>query len=120
MSDRRDAESEVLFGEELGVTPINEAVSALLRARGLTATETLAEIMRLWPEAAGADLAASARPAGIRPGELVVEVPDPAWATKIRLESSSILGRLTDLVGFPVATRLAVRIKPSSEDRSRR
>ncbi|MHB8246550.1 MAG: DciA family protein [Acidimicrobiales bacterium] len=96
---------------DLGLTPIAEAVSSLLRSRGLTAAIVMSKVLACWEQAVGSELAAKIKPVSLRQKELVCEVEDPAWATQVKLLSDKVLSRLADEVGSPVAERLTVRVK---------
>lgn len=100
--------------ENEGLTPLQEAVSALLSSRGLESAADLAGVMAAWPEVAGEELAARASPAALRGGELVVEVEDAAWGTQVTLLGGELLRRFHEQLGGPVVTRLVVRVKPRS------
>jgi len=97
------------------VTPIGDAVSSLLRSRGLGSTVVLAEVMAKWEQVAGAELAAKIRPVALQGRRLVCEVDEPAWATQVRLLADKLLGRLAEELGRDVADELSVRVKRRSE-----
>jgi len=103
-----------LPGEELGLTPIRDAVSSVLRARGLSAAAALAEITSVWQQIVGEQVANRVVPVALHAGELVCEAPDQAWATEMRLLSDTVLARLAEELGYPVATRCSVRVRPRS------
>lgn len=100
---------------ELDVTAIGEAVSSLLKARGLARAVALSDVMAAWPEAVGTDLADRVRPVALRGEELVVEVDSPAWATQVSLLSDRLLAGLERAVGRQVATRVKPRVIPRSQ-----
>ncbi|MHB1988461.1 MAG: DciA family protein [Acidimicrobiales bacterium] len=101
--------------EDLGITPIGDAMTSLLRSRGLGATVVLARVLSSWQSAVGADLASKIRPVALRHRELVCEVDDSAWATQVKLLSKKLLARLSEEVGASVADELSVHVKPRSE-----
>jgi predicted nucleic acid-binding Zn ribbon protein len=64
-----------------------------------------------WEQLVGPEIAAHARPLGVRDGELVVVVDDPAWASQIRWLSHDLLVRIAS-TGGPSLEGLRVRVKP--------
>lgn len=90
--------------------PIGAAVEHLLKARGLEATAVLADILTCWDETVGRDVAVHVTPVGLRQGELIVEVDEPAWATQVQLLGSLVLARLADQLGPGAPQRLSVRV----------
>lgn len=96
-------------------TPIGDAMSSLLRARGMTPAKHLAEVMAAWEEAVGPELAERVRPVALRGDELVVEVDSSPWATQVSLLSDRLLDGLSAAIGRPVASRLSARVNPSSK-----
>ncbi|MGH9296893.1 MAG: DUF721 domain-containing protein [Acidimicrobiales bacterium] len=97
--------------EEVPGTPIREALSDLLRARGLSGTLVLADILACWQAAAGPEVAAHVRPVSLRGKELVVEVDQPAWATQVQLLAARLLSRLSEELGFVAVEQLKVRVE---------
>ncbi|HKH88723.1 MAG TPA: DUF721 domain-containing protein [Acidimicrobiales bacterium] len=90
--------------------PIGEATRRLLRARGLDATMTLAEVLAVWTEVVGDHVATHVRPAGLHAVTLTVEVDDPAWATQIQFLSGTILEGLRERLGERAPAGLNVRV----------
>lgn len=99
----------------LDVTPIGDAVSSLLRSRGMTPAKQLAEVIAAWEQAVGPELAVRVRPVALRGDELVVEVDSSPWATQVSLLSDRLLEGLSACVGHPVARRLSPRVNPRSK-----
>ena len=77
--------------------PVSRAVGRLLRGLGIDADVARASAVDAWRSVAvaafGADAAAT-RAVGIEGSTLIVAVPDPAWASEIRLRSSDLIARL--------------------------
>ncbi len=113
MTGRDESRFEGL-SESLELTAIGDAMSSLLRARGLGATAVLAKISQVWDAAAGPELAARIEPVALRGRELVCEVAESAWATQVRLVSDRLLSRLEEELGARVVDRLSVRVRPRS------
>ena len=102
-----------MTGDEPGAgmgMPIGEATRRLLRARGLDATMTLAEVFGVWTDVVGAHVAAHVRPVGLHAVTLTVEVDEPAWATQIQFLSGTILQGLKDRLGDRAPAALNVRV----------
>jgi predicted nucleic acid-binding Zn ribbon protein len=96
------------------LTPIRDAISSVLRARGLAAAAALAEITSVWQRTVGEEVAKQVVPVALRAGELVCEAADQAWATEMRLLSDAVLARLADELGHAVAARCTVRVRSRS------
>jgi predicted nucleic acid-binding Zn ribbon protein len=63
----------------------------------------LARVQALWPEVAGAAIAAESAPSAEREGTVTVECSGGAWAQELTLMEGEIAGRLnTRLEGFQV------------------
>jgi predicted nucleic acid-binding Zn ribbon protein len=67
-----------------------------------------ARIFTDWPALVGADIAAHCTPTTLRSGELRVAAESTAWATQLRLLSSTLLARLVAELGKEVVTRLVI------------
>ncbi len=62
-----------------------------------------------WPQAVGKRIAAHARVVGFRDGCLVVEVEDAVWLQHLRTLAGQLLGRLRQIAGSDVVTRIEYR-----------
>ena len=80
----------------------------LLLDRGWTADVTVGSVMGRWAEIVGRDLAAHVRPVSFEGTVLTVQADSTAWATQVRLLTSSVLGRIEAEVGAGVVTDLVV------------
>jgi predicted nucleic acid-binding Zn ribbon protein len=70
----------------------------------------LGAVFSRWDEIAGPALARHARPLRLTPGELVVAVDEPAWATQVRSLASELLQRVGEVAGeAPRHLRVTVR-----------
>jgi predicted nucleic acid-binding Zn ribbon protein len=63
-----------------------------------------------WPDLVGEQIAAHARPAGLRDGVLTVAVPDPAWATQLRFLEGALCEQLLSITGA-VVDHLDIRVR---------
>jgi predicted nucleic acid-binding Zn ribbon protein len=106
-------------GEDLGL-PIGEATRRLLRARGLEATMTLADVLGAWDDVVGSQVAGHARPAAVHAATVTVEVDEPAWATQLQFLSGSILTGLSERLGDRAPTSLSIRVARPGSGRLRR
>jgi predicted nucleic acid-binding Zn ribbon protein len=71
----------------------------------------LARVQALWPEVAGAAIAAEATPASEREGTVTVECSGAVWAQELTLLESDLVARLNARLG-PVQVRsLRFRVK---------
>jgi predicted nucleic acid-binding Zn ribbon protein len=84
-----------------------------LALAGLTAqlapATLLAEVQRVWPEAAGEAFAAASEPVSERDGVVVVACTSAVWAQELDLLSERVLERLNGLLGRGEVKRLRVR-----------
>lgn len=95
--------------------PIGEATRRLLRARGLEATVTLAEVLGAWDEVVGPQVAAHARPTALHAATVTVEVDEPAWATQLQFLSGTILAGLSERLGERGPAAVSIRVaRPGS------
>jgi predicted nucleic acid-binding Zn ribbon protein len=64
--------------------PLRDALAAVGKELGLPATNDLDELIAVWSDLVGSDVAEHARVRGVRDGECTIEVDGPAWATRVR------------------------------------
>ena len=83
-------------------------LSALLAERGWAAPVTEARLFADWAGLVGADIATHCEPVSLHDGELRVAAQSTAWATQLRLMTSSILTALRAELGPDVVRRLHV------------
>lgn len=102
--DGRDGRDPSLLGDQM---------DSLLLARGWNVDVAIGSVMGRWPEIVGTEVAAHCTPVTFSDGVLLVRADSTAWATQLRLMSSSILGRLETEVGKDAVTELRVQ-GPSS------
>jgi predicted nucleic acid-binding Zn ribbon protein len=84
--------------------PASTALDALT-ARLAPAT-VLAEVQRVWPEAAGEAVAAEATPTAERAGTLVVTCSSSVWAQELTLMAPDLVANLNAAIGRPVVRAL--------------
>ena len=105
----RDGRDPSLLGDQL---------DRLLLDRGWSIDVAVGSVMGRWPAIVGTDVAAHCTPVTFSDGVLVVRAESTAWATQLRLMSSTILGRLETEVGKDAVTELRVQ-GPSAPSWSR-
>jgi predicted nucleic acid-binding Zn ribbon protein len=66
----------------------------------------LAEVQRVWPEAAGPALAGAAEPVSEREGVVTVACGSGVWAQELDLLSERVVASLNDRLGRPAVRRL--------------
>jgi predicted nucleic acid-binding Zn ribbon protein len=81
-----------------GPRRLGDSMPRLLGRLGSAPTPAVMEaVFTRWDELVGAELGAHLRPQRVDGRVLVVVVEHPVWATRARMESGQILGRLRDL-----------------------
>jgi predicted nucleic acid-binding Zn ribbon protein len=105
----RDGRDPSLLGDQM---------DRLLLDRGWNVDVAVGSVMGRWPAIVGADVAAHCTPVTFSDGVLIVRAESTAWATQLRLMSSSILGRLETEVGKDAVRELRVQ-GPSAPSWSR-
>ena len=98
-SSGRDGRDPSLLGDQM---------DRLLVDRGWKVDVAVGSVMGRWPQIVGPDVAAHSTPVTFADGILTVRADSTAWATQLRLMSSSILGRLEAEVGKEAVTELRV------------
>ena len=80
-----------------GPRALGHALEAVVSA---AAPQTLlARVQAVWPEAAGAAVAAQARPVSERAGVVTVECASAVWAQEVELLAPRLLERLREALG---------------------
>jgi predicted nucleic acid-binding Zn ribbon protein len=88
---------------------LGDQLDRLLVDRGWNVDVAVGSVMGRWPAIVGAEVADHCTPVTFQDGVLVVRADSTAWATQLRLLSSSILGRLEAEVGKDAVTELRVQ-----------
>jgi predicted nucleic acid-binding Zn ribbon protein len=105
----RDGRDPSLLGDQM---------DRLLLDRGWNIDVAIGSVMGRWPAIVGTEVAAHCTPVTFSDGVLIVRAESTAWATQLRLMSSTILGRLETEVGKEAVTELRVQ-GPSAPSWSR-
>jgi predicted nucleic acid-binding Zn ribbon protein len=98
--DGRDGRDPSLLGDQL---------DRLLLDRGWNVDVAVGSVMGRWPAIVGTEVAAHCKPVTFSDGVLLVRADSTAWATQLRMMSSSILGRLEAEIGKDAVTELRVQ-----------
>ena len=96
----RDGRDPSLLGDQM---------ERLLIDRGWNVDVAIGSVMGRWSAIVGTEVAAHCTPVSFSDGVLTVRAESTAWATQLRLMSSSILGRLETEVGKDAVTELRVK-----------
>lgn len=88
---------------------LGEQMDRLLVDRGWKVDVAVGAVMGRWATIVGADVAQHCTPVTFGDGVLTVRADSTAWATQLRLMSSSILGRLETEVGKDTVIELRVQ-----------
>ena len=91
--------------------PANLAIQAL--ADRLAPQTLLAQVQRLWPEVAGATIAAEATPTADRGGTLAITCRSAVWAQELDLMGPELVGRLNAALGWDGVVALRCSAAPS-------
>lgn len=97
---------------------IGDQVERLVGDRGWQVDVAAGSVMGRWPEIVGREVAEHCQPVTFEAGVLSVRADSTAWATQIRLLSSSLLGRISESVGPDVVHEIRVH-GPSAPSWSR-
>jgi predicted nucleic acid-binding Zn ribbon protein len=98
--DGRDGRDPALLGDQL---------DRLLLDRGWSLDVAVGSVMGRWAAIVGMEVAQHCTPVTFQDGVLIVRADSTAWATQLRLLSSSILGRLETEVGKDAVSELRVQ-----------
>ncbi|WP_114203143.1 DUF721 domain-containing protein [Janibacter anophelis] len=97
---------------------IGDQVERLVGDRGWQVDVAAGSVMGRWPEIVGREVAEHCQPVTFEAGVLSVRADSTAWATQIRLLSSTLLGRISESVGPDVVHEIRVH-GPSAPSWSR-
>jgi predicted nucleic acid-binding Zn ribbon protein len=95
-------------GDDRDPALLGAQLERLLLDRGWSADVTVGSVMGRWAEIVGAEIAGHVRPVTFEGSVLSVQADSTAWATQIRLLTSSLLGRIEAVVGAGIVTDLVV------------
>ena len=101
---RRDGRDFKLIGEQ---------IDSLVADRGWEVDVAAGSVMGRWGAIVGAEVAAHTSPVSFEDGQLTIKCDSTAWATQLRLMSSTLLQRISDDVGQGVVVELKI-VGPSA------
>jgi predicted nucleic acid-binding Zn ribbon protein len=95
----RDGRDPALLGDQL---------DRLLIDRGWKVDVAVGAVMGRWAEIVGPDIAEHVRPVTFADAVLTVQADSTAWATQMKLLTSSVLARIEEEIGVGAVTELKV------------
>jgi predicted nucleic acid-binding Zn ribbon protein len=98
-----------VVGDALEPMRFGQAIRRLVAERGWEDTTLRADVLANWAKVVGPDIADHCRPVSLDDGELVLVAESTAWATQLRLLTTTLLKRVQDHAGPDVATKITVR-----------
>jgi predicted nucleic acid-binding Zn ribbon protein len=90
--------------------PVRGFLDHVLQRFGMPGSADLGTLVDRWPELAGEPWGSRSRPAGLRSGELVVEVDDGSVATLLKYRTGELLDALEEGLGARIATSVRIRV----------
>jgi predicted nucleic acid-binding Zn ribbon protein len=84
------------------------AIRDLMASRGWEQRAAVGGVFGNWAGIVGAELAEHTRPERFEEGELTIAADSPAWATQLRLLSSTLVRRLNEELGHGTVRRVKV------------
>lgn len=91
---------------------IGRDIDRVLAGLGAPPAPVLTRIAESWADLVGPAAADHSRPGRLVDGRLHVEVDDPAWASQMRWQATTLLGRIDDLVPDAGVTEVVTRVRP--------
>ncbi|MDP9092712.1 MAG: DciA family protein [Actinomycetota bacterium] len=85
---------------------VGNVLAGYVEDRGWEQPLAAARVFADWSGLVGEEVAAHCRPTTLTAGELKVEAESSAWATQLRLLSSTVLARLVNELGPQVVTKV--------------
>ena len=103
---------DIPVGERSGAgrdpKPLGEQLDQFLVERGWAVDVAVGAVIGRWPEIVGQEIAQHCSPVDFSEAVLTVRADSTAWATQLRLLSSSLLTRLSEEVGEGTVTEIRV------------
>lgn len=87
---------------------IGALTRSIFRDMGWDEQVARSRVLDDWATLVGAQVADKCAPTSLRDGELRIEAVSTAWATQLRLLSSTLLARIADQVGAGVVRRIDI------------
>lgn len=89
---------------------VGDALDAVLAGLGAPPADVLTSLRTRWPELVGPAAAEHCHPGVLEAGRLVVETPEPAWASQLRWQASDVIRRACAVLGSGVVDQVEVRV----------
>ena len=105
---RRPVVEAQLAGSGRDPQLLGDAASGLLAERGWTEDVSVAGVFGRWSEIVGEHVGEHCTPETFDDGRLVVRASSSAWATNLRMYTSTMLGRLAEELGDDVVTEVTI------------
>jgi predicted nucleic acid-binding Zn ribbon protein len=93
-----------------GPRPVGLALDRLTEA--IAPATLLAEVQRVWAQAAGDAFARAAEPVSERDGVITVACTSAVWAQELDLLSERVIAALNEAIGRPAVRRLRPQAAP--------
>ncbi len=100
---------DLLVDVDDGQAPAVSAGGAGTEAPGGPPRDLTRLLSAVWPEVAGPEVAANARPVQLKQRRLVVSASSSVWAQTLQLMSEAIVGRLNERLGPGTVERIVFR-----------
>ena len=84
---------------ESGPTRVDAVLSKVLEKHGLSEQVQRMEVLDLWPEVAGEQLARVTRVRGVEDAVLFIEVRNSAWLMELSMMTEDFLARVNERLG---------------------
>ena len=111
LKDWSGADAKAFDKTRLAARPLQDVLGNVLPGLRLDQRRADAEILRVWKHLMPPDIAAHARPVGLRKGTLHVNVDTNVWLSEIvRFRQKEILERLQHSFGREKIAKLALRL----------
>ncbi len=94
----------------MSLDPIGDMLTPFLEKLGLARPDAAARLTTEWTELAGEPWATKTRPAGLRAGELVVDVADAGALSLLRYRTGELLERLDKGLGEGTVEVVRLRV----------
>ena len=94
----------------MSLDPIGDMLTPFLEKLGLAKPDKAARLTIEWEALAGEPWATQARPAGLRSGELLVDVVDSATVSLLRYRTGELLERLDEALGEGTVEVVRLRV----------
>lgn len=94
----------------MSLDPIADMLAPFLERMGLARPDQAARISSEWSDLAGEPWASQSRPAGLREGQLVVDVVDAATVSLLRYRTGELLKRLDEELGEGTVEVVRLRV----------